>query len=397
MKAKSKVSVIIPVYNGADFLSQAIESVLHQTYQNCEIIVVNDGSTDNGKTKEIALSYADKIRYIEKSNGGVASALNCGIQNMQGEYFAWLSHDDIFTITKIERQMEAILNAGDNMVISVGNYCLCNIDLQQKVATNFEKYFPRNYIERSLFLFFWGELHFSSLLFHKRHFERVGLFREDLITAQDNDFLFRLLRGQRIAFVSDIVSLVRLHSSSGTSRLRSCVNAENCKVYLSMLQQLSIQEMLQFAPTSNMVYNKIGGIIKSMGGKKEIQIIEQLRKKCMRDFGFIQDYDCLQKQSLVIFGAGQYGIRLKYELNQNKIYPICFLDNAIEKSGIWIDGIPCYQPNFILDHEQYIVIIAQKFYADSYKQLQQMGHTHILLKQDIDKILLQAAISYQVE
>jgi glycosyltransferase involved in cell wall biosynthesis len=89
-----KVSIIIPVYNGEDFLSQAINSVLAQTYQNIEVIVVDDGSTDG--TRQIIESYGKKIIAIHKSNGGVASALNVGIQHATGEYIAWLSHDDIF-------------------------------------------------------------------------------------------------------------------------------------------------------------------------------------------------------------------------------------------------------------------------------------------------------------
>ena len=76
------VSIIIPVYNGANYMREAIDSALAQTYRNIEIIVVNDGSNDNGETERIALSYGDKIKYFHKENGGVSSALNLGIQNM---------------------------------------------------------------------------------------------------------------------------------------------------------------------------------------------------------------------------------------------------------------------------------------------------------------------------
>ena len=89
------VSIVIPVYNGSNFMREAIDSALAQTYPNIEILVVNDGSTDN--TREIALSYGDKIRYFEKENGGVATALNLAIHEMKGEYFSWLSHDDWYT------------------------------------------------------------------------------------------------------------------------------------------------------------------------------------------------------------------------------------------------------------------------------------------------------------
>ena len=77
------VSIVIPVYNGANYMRQAIDSALAQTYGNIEIIVVNDGSTDGGETERIALSYGDRIRYFRKENGGCASALNYGISQRQ--------------------------------------------------------------------------------------------------------------------------------------------------------------------------------------------------------------------------------------------------------------------------------------------------------------------------
>ena len=89
---KPLVSIIIPVYNGANYLREAIESALGQTYGNCEVLVINDGSNDHGETEREALKFGDRIRYFKKENGGVASALNLGIRKMRGEYFSWLSH-----------------------------------------------------------------------------------------------------------------------------------------------------------------------------------------------------------------------------------------------------------------------------------------------------------------
>ena len=108
------VSIVIPVYNGSDYMSDAIDSAINQTYNNIEIIVVNDGSNDNGKTEEIALSYGDKIRYIKKENGGVSSALNTGIKNMKGKYFSWLSHDDLYTPDKVEKEINALKDSGSD-------------------------------------------------------------------------------------------------------------------------------------------------------------------------------------------------------------------------------------------------------------------------------------------
>ena len=100
--ALPRVSIIIPVYNGANYLKEAIDCALNQSYQNLEVIVVNDGSCDEGATRSVALSYGDRIRYFEKENGGVSSALNLGIREMRGEYFSWLSHDDKYEKDKLQ-------------------------------------------------------------------------------------------------------------------------------------------------------------------------------------------------------------------------------------------------------------------------------------------------------
>lgn len=109
------VSIIIPVYNGGNYLKLAIESALAQTYKNIEVLVINDGSTDND-TRKIALSYGDKIRYFEKENGGVSSALNYGITLMNGEWFSWLSHDDEYFPDKIEKQIKLVRTINESDV-----------------------------------------------------------------------------------------------------------------------------------------------------------------------------------------------------------------------------------------------------------------------------------------
>ncbi|TFG59465.1 MAG: glycosyltransferase family 2 protein, partial [Deltaproteobacteria bacterium] len=84
MGLRPLVSIVIPVYNGSDYLREAVDSAMAQTYADVEVLVVNDGSDDGGKTEAIALSYGDRIRYFRKENGGVASALNLGVREMRG-------------------------------------------------------------------------------------------------------------------------------------------------------------------------------------------------------------------------------------------------------------------------------------------------------------------------
>ena len=99
------ISVIIAAYNAEKTIISTLESIDKQICDGVEVIIVNDGSPDDGATERVALSYGKKIRYIYQNNGGVSSALNTGIREMKGEYFSWLSHDDLYEPTKIEKQV----------------------------------------------------------------------------------------------------------------------------------------------------------------------------------------------------------------------------------------------------------------------------------------------------
>ena len=111
----------MPVYNGADYLGAAIESAIAQDYENKEIIVINDGSDDGGATAAVIKSFGDKIIAIEKENGGVSSALNLGVSVMKGDYFAWLSHDDLLKSNYLSRQVEVL----NKQTLADGNTVVC--------------------------------------------------------------------------------------------------------------------------------------------------------------------------------------------------------------------------------------------------------------------------------
>ncbi len=112
----SMVSVIVAVYNGENYLSQALESVLKQSHQNIEIIIVDDGSTDN--TAELAKSYCDRanVQYIYQANGGHGAALNTGITKATGKFLSFLDHDDLWDQNKLQIQLNAF---ADNPVLDV--------------------------------------------------------------------------------------------------------------------------------------------------------------------------------------------------------------------------------------------------------------------------------------
>lgn len=109
MKESPLVSVIIPVYNYDRYLAEAVESVLNQTYQNVEVIVVDDGSTD--QSGEVARSFAGReVRYCPQVHAGIGPARNKGVEMARGEFLAFLDADDRWPEQKIERQLEAFEN-----------------------------------------------------------------------------------------------------------------------------------------------------------------------------------------------------------------------------------------------------------------------------------------------
>lgn len=191
-----KVSIIIPVYNGANFLEEAIQSALNQTYKNIEIIVINDGSDDGGATEKIAKKYADKIRYLYKENGGVSSALNYGIHNMTGEWFSWLSHDDLYMPEKIADSIDVLRKQQEinERLIVYADGCLIN-ENGNKIK-RFKKYFDTNKlysgISAASVMTAKGTLCGCCLLIHKNAFKEVGLFDESLRYSQDALMWYKL-------------------------------------------------------------------------------------------------------------------------------------------------------------------------------------------------------------
>lgn len=209
------ISIIIPVYNGENYLKDAIDSALSQTYKNIEVVVVNDGSIDN--TEEIAKSYGDKIRYFKKENGGVATALNLAIKESKGEYISWLSHDDLYMENKIEKQVEklkalenrnSIIFSNSILFYPDGREVLCNVRNSGYIFDNKESIIT---------LLFSSGLHGCSLLIPKAAFKKCGYFDENLKTTQDYDLWFKFIKcGYPFVLVDDYLVRGRQHEMQDT-------------------------------------------------------------------------------------------------------------------------------------------------------------------------------------
>ena len=219
-----KISIVIPAYNASNYLAEAIESALAQTYSNVEILVINDGSNDDGATERIALSYGDKIRYFSKENGGSSSALNMGIANMTGDWFSWLSHDDLYVPEKLERQIAYLRNlrlteeelsghvlfSASDMIDGRGKY-IRKADGREsaRIAQQLNEAEDNRLLiaEPTRYAF-----HGCSCLVHRLVFEAVGTFNESLWMLNDWDLWFRIYAaGYRIHFLPEPLVKGRIH------------------------------------------------------------------------------------------------------------------------------------------------------------------------------------------
>lgn len=231
MSMKSFVSIIIPVFNGEKYLKEAIESALGQTYKHCEVIVVDDGSTDD--SGKIAQSYGDKIRYLKKKNGGVSTALNVGIKKAKGEYISWLSHDDVYAPEKIETQMKI----ANQHTICFSNYKI--IDEQSRVIETpaIELVHNIKKFSNHLYPVVKGLVFGCTLLIPKKCFEEQGLFDEQLKTSQDTDMWLRLFPKYDIAFQRAYLLYSRRHAGQGTHTARA--KAESNQMWIKIMKSLN--------------------------------------------------------------------------------------------------------------------------------------------------------------
>jgi glycosyltransferase involved in cell wall biosynthesis len=222
------VSVIIPTFNRSSRVINAIESVLRQTYTDFEIVVIDDGSTDD--TLESLKPYVGRIKYIYQQNRGASAAQNKGVALATGKWISILGDDDDWLPTKLECQFEAIAKCGDECGGCFTN-CQFIVDgvLRQTIFAEagfkdhqrfgiLDDWF-RHQVER--YPIIWTQ----SLLVQRSLFNELGGFDENMAINEDLDLIFRIALKTRLCFVSE--PLVRIDRSLSQTRLTGLIDFWN--------------------------------------------------------------------------------------------------------------------------------------------------------------------------
>jgi glycosyltransferase involved in cell wall biosynthesis len=215
------VTVIIPVYNGEKTLRETLCSVFSQTFQDYELIVVNDGSTD--QTLNILQSFSDsRLRIITTPNQGLAATRNMGIRHAQGEYLSFIDADDLWTPDKLESQLAALLK--DNAGAGVAYSWTCPL-IEHKTCSPRSVYFSGHVYNHLILENFIASG--SNILVRKALVEEVGGFDETLCCCEDWEFYLRLAAVTSFAVVPKGQILYRITSTSMSSKVKMV--EEHCR------------------------------------------------------------------------------------------------------------------------------------------------------------------------
>jgi len=223
------ISIIIPTYNCEKYIKFAIESALNQTYEDKEIIVVDDGSTDN--TLDIITQIAD-ITVLIKPNGGTADALNTGIRNANGDWIKWLSADDMLYPDALELMMNSIekMDHTDNSIF-YSHYDI--IDESGIITGHFEE--PKTREKGELWKRFYGNG--STSLIHKKVFAKCGLFDSTMKHSEDYEFWLRCseVYGVKLQLVDEYTLKYRVHKDQLTNKIGGSLDEEIRKKIQSLI------------------------------------------------------------------------------------------------------------------------------------------------------------------
>jgi glycosyltransferase involved in cell wall biosynthesis len=221
-----KVDVIIPAYNAARYLPTAIESVIAQTFEDWQILVVDDGSTDN--TAEVVAPFLErlgpKIKYIKQPNGGVSAARNTAIRNSSAELLAMLDADDVWVDCRLSESLKCFegrpqvgLSYGFNTTIDLEGRVINTYDQRQENAEG--RIAPYLYMRRV-------DLPCCTVTLRRRCIDEVGIFDETLRITEDRDLWLRIALRYEIALVPKVIAHYRTSPDSLTKNPERMLNAQ---------------------------------------------------------------------------------------------------------------------------------------------------------------------------
>lgn len=368
------VSVVIPVYNRQSTIKRAIDSVLQQTYSNLELIIVDDGSTDD-TVRIVKDCHDERIKLIsQRERGGANKARNIGIANSKGEYIAFQDSDDEWLPNKLRSQI-------DLMEREKLQACYCAYNLIEKERGIIP--IPPDYRDTDKYQDHLKEIlrchnviGTPTLVIKRELLRQLGTqyFDENIFRLQDYDFVIRIIKVAGIGYVNR--TLVNVYRVAGS------INADHRAFYdaaVKMLDKhrdfLDIGQYLKMITESNAIFAPSEVLIQGLDklqrsvGRQDIDCKNLMLTRMSDLIDFQQQLlfrqnntmiDRLEDRKFSIYGAGEFGQELYRKLKAKGVCPVCFLVTECDK-GEYIDDIPIISIDEYANRDDMVIVgIAEK-------------------------------------
>ncbi len=272
----------MPVYNGGHYFEEAVESALAQTYDGIEIVMVNDGSTDEGRThgvcQRFARAHPDRVVYIEQENTGAGGALNAGVRAMTGDIFCWLSHDDLYEPFKIERQVDFHNRLGRRDAILISDYRL--IDPVGKVLH--EVRLPHAYaLAHPRLPLYRGWVNGCTVFIPADFLDRRGAFESQYRHVQDYRLWHKLLERHEFFHQPELLVRYRLHPGQDSRRPDAVEEGE--ALWTEMMEGCGPAQRAQMSGSSYLFYEGARRHLSESMYPGVVRLMEAARDRCIAE------------------------------------------------------------------------------------------------------------------
>lgn len=276
MKQDSKISVVIPFYNGSKYIDRALKSIENQTYKVHETFIVDDGSTRAESTYLKFVESQYKVKVLRKNNAGQSSARNYGVEMCTGEYIAFLDQDDEFLPNHVEVLLKVLTseNAGSKTAIAIGRSKKIGLDLSSR-TNRIKSNLAKNLDRRSFYSLIKGNLNLlpSAMIIDRQAFLKLGGFNVELIGYEDDELMIRAsLSGISIRITTDVTTNWHqgLESSSRSPQMRE----SKLKFIQSAFEIQRINELKNIDRARRILFRRfalsyLGDSLRTVGGEAE--------------------------------------------------------------------------------------------------------------------------------
>lgn len=367
-----KISVVLPSYNGEKYIRDAVDSVLAQTFQDWELIIVNDCSTD--RTPEIVEEYAAsdaRIRVIHNAvNQKLPESLNIGFRQARGDYLTWTSDDNVYLSRALEVMCQYLDDHGQVPMVCA-RMLLMNADMQYLMELE-------GYNEYSMYT---GNSVGASFLYRREILEEVGEYSTELFCVEDYDYWVRILqRYGGIHCIKEVLYLYRLQPRSLTTvkakeiqHIQGRMKVKHLDWILSgickdeLLLMRLYNELAAVACVSEAVKNRFADLVPELRGEEALT----------------------DAADVVIYGAGKYGEKACERIRESAI---AFADSDEAKIGTSKFGLPILSANDLKDlyrtkRSQILIAVRYERQLEIMRQLQDLGITRYTIITRVTKEL----------